>query len=489
MSSLQLNDTKIIKAVYDYLKLFKEKKLKRSSIYAHYMLKNSFYKEKTNYQHQVGLKKILDKCRNKKYSNSDKYVKRLLYKDSKEIISGLFYFMKEENYQVYLVKSTTFTKTDTKISDLWDKIEDKEDILLECFEVIKVINKEDLKNRLMKMNFDLKINNTKKSGGFNVYNFVMVDENGNKHVSVPFALVCFRQFSKRDKKSVLGKFGKIYEDEDNEDEVLYYTNILFDYINEKYKENFAFPINFYNINNNNNYNNDYPTPGHSFDIDLSIPSSSSMANINIDSNQGIPSPISDLSSPLAQSFPIEQLPSNDSFNIDLNSMLPNIFNDLNPLLSSPVNTTVDNLNPLLSSPVNTTVDNLNSLLSSPVDNSNINQEQILPPLRIPSSIYFSSNYGQMPQFQDCGLTSLQNQYEYLIPYNNNTIPCTISQDLFQSLPLVDITNNINPSIPQSTEPNFQPQNSLLVLNAMQMELSNQNNIMNINTRNGNNVSN
>ena len=256
-----LSCVEVINYVISYFKDNSEYKKTNDMVY--YTLNNTFYKDHSKYGHVLKFKEYINGCGNKRYSNKkDIYIKRFVYKDSnektKKAIECTFNFLQKFEKEIYLVKSTLFTKSDVKIFQLIEKVEEmSEEEIPKYFEVI---HRENVISTLKK---DLETNKTNEKSSFYVYNFVMVDENGKVSVSVPFALSCFRQFSKRDngKKSILGKFYSLYKANPLDDEILYYINAIYDFENKKFKEKFNFRVSFYSkAEENTQCNYDYPSP-------------------------------------------------------------------------------------------------------------------------------------------------------------------------------------------------------------------------------------
>ena len=256
-----LSCVEVINYVISYFKDNSEYKKTNDMVY--YTLNNTFYKGHSKYGHVLKFKEYINGCGNKRYSNKkDIYIKRFVYKDSnektKKAIECTFNFLQKFEKEIYLVKSTLFTKSDVKIFQLIEKVEEmSEEEIPKYFEVI---HRENVISTLKK---DLETNKTNEKSSFYVYNFVMVDENGKVSVSVPFALSCFRQFSKRDngKKSILGKFYSLYKANPLDDEILYYINAIYDFENKKFKEKFNFRVSFYSkAEENTQCNYDYPSP-------------------------------------------------------------------------------------------------------------------------------------------------------------------------------------------------------------------------------------
>jgi len=257
----RLSCVEVINYVISYFKDNSEYKKTNDMVY--YTLNNTFYKDHSKYGHVLKFKEYINGCGNKRYSNKkDIYIKRFVYKDSnektKKAIECTFNFLQKFEKEIYLVKSTLFTKSDVKIFQLIEKVEEmSEEEIPKYFEVI---HRENVISTLKK---DLETNKTNEKSSFYVYNFVMVDENGKVSVSVPFALSCFRQFSKRDngKKSILGKFYSLYKANPLDDEILYYINAIYDFENKKFKEKFNFRVSFYSkAEENTQCNYDYPSP-------------------------------------------------------------------------------------------------------------------------------------------------------------------------------------------------------------------------------------
>jgi len=407
----RLSCGEIINHVINYYKNNSE--YKKTNDMAYYTLKNTFYKDHSKYGHVLKLKEIINGCRNKKYSGEDIYMKRFVYKDDNEkTIKCIFNFLQKVEKEIYLVKSTLFTKSDVEILDLIDKVEVmKEKEIPKYFEII---HRENVRSTLKK---DLEANKTKEKNSFYVYNFVMVDGNGKVSVSVPFALSCFKQFSKRDKKSVLGKFYRSFKDAHHPvDEILYYINTIYDFENKKFKEKFYFRVSFYSkAEENTQCNYDYPSPvsegfldNEENSIELEFPING-LEELKIE-QPGTPLSIGSdgciieqpeslslrLDNPLFVNDYIMNVPNTTNISSDptypvLSNTLPNQLLMQNPLIGSelvigkyPVNNQVNQLYP--SKTLTTTSPLINPLALSPM----YNQVSLVNPLTPPVNSMITS---------------------------------------------------------------------------------------------------
>ncbi|OUM62612.1 hypothetical protein PIROE2DRAFT_61766 [Piromyces sp. E2] len=292
VQSVQLNDIEVFKYFIGYLKGFKH--FERSKIRASYQVPNDFYKNK-KYEHPYELKAIIEKNGFKPYSGENKFVKRFIYKGEnlKSVLSEFLFSVKKPT-DVYLVRSNLFTRNDNKVSSLADKVEGiEEEELLNRFKVTKyeVLGRPTLY-------IHLKTNEPKKKRGFYVYSFVVIDNNNTVHVSVPFALASFKQFSKRtNNRSLIKKFDQYSKDGDSDD-IMYYSHAIYDNENRKFKDIFEFGLDFYSEKvDEKDVINDYPIPsGRIFDNvtrgSLSPFSSSFNSFSSTESNNEIVFPIS-----------------------------------------------------------------------------------------------------------------------------------------------------------------------------------------------------
>ncbi|OUM64284.1 hypothetical protein PIROE2DRAFT_60746 [Piromyces sp. E2] len=250
-----------------------------------YSLKNNMYKNNTKKvpEHTKKFRTLVIKSNVQQKNGSlishgnmrPILIKRFIYKDrvfkgedpvnlikSKFLIRGL-----PEKARIFLVETNeisnqcqTYEKIEAKIK----KCVEEGKKLIDITEITKSgsdgkITNSDSDGKITNSDSDGEITNSDSDGymEFNknlktnkqsdvIYSFVIMMKNKVKYISDFFSLISAKQFSKRE-----GNF--ISKLKNNKNEFLYYVNVLFYPLKRKgqkfpkFKENFMFPINFYNI--------------------------------------------------------------------------------------------------------------------------------------------------------------------------------------------------------------------------------------------------
>jgi len=271
-----MKDSEISNLIYNHYKNYKNISNYISNYNCNCFIKNRFFKAKSNYDHVKFIKEIRRKTL-ENYNqalNSNKYVKRIVYKETNNSLEFAFAFGKiiNENVNLYLHKTKAFSMNDIKENDLAEKIKK---IKIKKFNKLSSITLLDDFEKT-KSNIIIKVKlkkNSQKENSHIIFHIVLEEKNNNSrsstYISIPFSSICFKQFSKRKEKSFLGiKF------RNKESDLPYYLNGMFKKNSWKeFKSIFNFKINFYeykeenendysssctdylnNINNNNNNN-------------------------------------------------------------------------------------------------------------------------------------------------------------------------------------------------------------------------------------------
>jgi len=270
-----MKDSEISNLIYNHYKNYKNISNYISNYNCNCFIKNRFFKAKSNYDHVKFIKEIRRKTL-ENYNqalNSNKYVKRIVYKETNNSLEFAFDFGKiiNENVNLYLHKTKAFSMNDIKENDLAEKIKK---IKIKKFNKLSSVTLlddfEKTKSNIIKVKLK---KNSQKENSHIIFHIVLEEKNNNSrsstYISIPFSSICFKQFSKRKEKSFLGiKF------RNKESDLPYYLNGMFKKNSWKeFKSIFNFKINFYeykeenendysssctdylnNINNNNNNN-------------------------------------------------------------------------------------------------------------------------------------------------------------------------------------------------------------------------------------------
>jgi len=477
---------KIVNKVINYFKNVND--FEKTEYEASYLENNSLIKKTRKAPHIAFTDEIVKYCGDTPYSGDNIYIKRIVNnKNNLKTISATFKVLKCSGMDIYLVKSHCFTKTDIKISDLTKKVLSmSEEDIYKYFEVIKCSNEK------VFLKADLQTNETKIKEGFYMYNFVLVDNNGNTSVSVPFALVSSRQFSKRGKDSLIGKFYHSYKYEKQEsktDEVLYYINTIYDFKKQDYKKVFEFPLSFYTeksheIPISEIKGNDYPSPVSvnfelfenkeekmdkpeslneldAFSLSTSVPSiipSSTISTVPNAIPESLLLPNSMVSTPGYNPIPVTGVSSLIGTALypcttsSLNYSLP--LSPINSPLNSPIqmDTNLDPLtqslmtNSLLASTVVSSPLMTNSLLTSPIVSSPLMTSPIIPNPVIPNSL-ISNPIIPNPIISNPSITMIGDNQSSI--ENNDILMSLLNQNMNQNLfpnldnSLTDINSLIN----------------------------------------------
>ena len=270
-----MKDSEISNLIYNHYKNYKNISNYISNYNCNCFIKNRFFKAKSNYDHVKFIKEIRRKTL-ENYNqalNSNKYVKRIVYKETNNSLEFAFAFGKiiNENVNLYLHKTKAFSMNDIKENDLAEKIKK---IKIKKFNKLSSVTLlddfEKTKSNIIKVKLK---KNSQKENSHIIFHIVLEEKNNSSrsstYISIPFSSICFKQFSKRKEKSFLGiKF------RNKESDLPYYLNGMFKKNSWKeFKSIFNFKINFYeykeenendysssctdylnNINNNNNNN-------------------------------------------------------------------------------------------------------------------------------------------------------------------------------------------------------------------------------------------
>ncbi|OUM64293.1 hypothetical protein PIROE2DRAFT_60754 [Piromyces sp. E2] len=233
-------------------------------------LPNTLYinKTKDKKEHVANLKeKRMNTIENEAYKNinydGSNFVKRYLYKDNNFVtlnqqnyvlynFSVLGNIGNTEDFELYLVETDSFSNSCKTYDDIENKItkmkKNGRKLHLNIYD-IDIKNNEEDRGRTISSFFK-----TNKNNKFILYSFVVIADGTVQQISNFFSLISFRQFSKRKGSLIDRQYEKFLKGKPND--LKYYMEELFKQPQNhqripKFKNEFKFPINFYNVHGGN----------------------------------------------------------------------------------------------------------------------------------------------------------------------------------------------------------------------------------------------
>ena len=235
-------------AIFDSLKCFyKINNHVMSDVHGCFFHENNIFKNKSKrYDHVNALRSCSNeyveylKKRNKGNINNNEFVKRFVFKKSKE----LRYFMFENlgpDDKLYISECNFFSRNHTTFTEMRKAIMKNKKSRRE-FDNSITITPLGRATRCIKKYF--KENKPKMAKCFFIYNFIIVNKNGI-NISAPFSFISFKQMAKRNEASLIGKHYSLLEEKKSND-FHYYWEALFKENGKKFRNYFIFGLNFFN---------------------------------------------------------------------------------------------------------------------------------------------------------------------------------------------------------------------------------------------------